>query len=70
MAGYSAQPIWCSPSVVRVVYSDASDTGYGGYVVEHSPCTAYGQWTEQEADRAEFDMAGTHGSVEGTSVSS
>ena len=27
---------------MRVVYSDASDTGYGGYVVEHGPCVAYG----------------------------
>ena len=33
---YKSQPIWLSPSAVRVVYSDASDTGYGGYVVEHA----------------------------------
>ena len=32
---YNSQPIWHSPSAVRVVYSDASDTGYGGYTVEH-----------------------------------
>ena len=37
---------------MRVVYSDASDTGYGGYVVEHGPCVAYGQWTEQEAQQS------------------
>jgi hypothetical protein len=37
---------------VRVVYSDASDTGYGGYVVEHGPCVAYGQWTQNEAQQS------------------
>ena len=40
------------PSAVRVVYSDASDTGYGGYVVEHGPCVAYGQWTTHEAHQS------------------
>ena len=29
LAEYIAQPIWRS---LRVVYSDASDTGYGGYI--------------------------------------
>ena len=38
-------------TAMRVVYSDASDTGYGGYLVEHSPCMAYGQWTEHEAQQ-------------------
>ena len=49
---YNCQPIWHSPSAVRVVYSDASDTGYGGYVVEHGPCVAYGQWTTHEAHQS------------------
>ena len=49
IADYSSQPIWHSPGAVRVVYSDASDTGYGGYVVEHGPCVAYGQWAGKEA---------------------
>ena len=49
LADYKAQPIWHSPSAVRVVYSDASDTGYGGYVVEHGHYTAHGQWTAPEA---------------------
>ncbi len=40
-----------SPSAMRVLYSDASETGYGGYVVEHGPCVAYGQWTSEEAKR-------------------
>ena len=30
VAQYNAQPIWLSPSAVRLVYSGASDTGYGG----------------------------------------
>ena len=51
LADYNCQPIWHSPSAVRVVYSDASDTGYGGYVVQHGACIAYGQWTEHEAQQ-------------------
>ena len=46
---YNAHPFWRAPSAVRVVYSDASDTGFGGYMVEHGPCTAYGQWSPEEA---------------------
>ena len=49
---YNAQPIWHSPSAVRVVYSDASETGYGGYVVEHGPCVAHGCWELEEASRS------------------
>ena len=49
---YNSQPIWHSPSAMRVVYSDASDTGYGGYIVEHGPCVAYGQWTADEAEQS------------------
>ena len=30
---YNSQPIWHTPSAVRVVYTDASDTGYGGYAI-------------------------------------
>ena len=32
---YDSQPIWRQPGAVRVVYSDVSDTGLGGYTVEH-----------------------------------
>ena len=49
---YNAQPIWHHPSAVRVVYSDASDTGCGGYVVEHGSCVSHGQWTADEAERS------------------
>ncbi len=49
---YNAQPIWHSPSAVRVVYSDASDTGYWGYVVEHGNCVSHGRWTAEAAERS------------------
>lgn len=49
---YNAQRIWHSPSAVRVVYSDASDTGYGGFVVEHGACILHGQWTVDEAGKS------------------
>ena len=52
LSEYSSQPIWRSPSAMRVVYSDASETGYGGYVVEHGPCVAFGQWTAEEASQS------------------
>ena len=45
---YNSQPIWHSPSAVRVVYSDASDTGYGGYTVEHGVHVAQGSWLPEE----------------------
>ena len=56
VAQYNAQPIWLSPSAVRIVYSDASDTGYGGgggggggYTVEHGLHVAQGSWLPDEA---------------------
>ncbi|KAL5496815.1 hypothetical protein EMCRGX_G013175 [Ephydatia muelleri] len=49
---YNAQPLWHTPSAVRVVYSDASDTGYGGYTVEHGTHVAQGVWTEEEASQS------------------
>ena len=52
MATYNRQPIWHSPAAVRIVYSDASDSGYGGYVVEHGASVAYGQWTDQESKQS------------------
>ena len=48
---FNGQSIWPSPSAVRVVYSDASNTGYGGYCVEHGGHVAHGQWTEQEVQQ-------------------
>ena len=49
---YNSQPIWHSPSAVRCVYSDASDTGYGGYTVEHGMHIAQGNWLPEEAGQS------------------
>ena len=40
--------IWHSPSAVRIVYTDASDTGYAGYTVEHGYHIAHDLWSEEE----------------------
>jgi len=38
--------IWFKSTAVRVAYSDASDTGYGGYIVELGPqVAAQGVWS-------------------------
>ena len=52
LQSYESQPVWHSPSAVRIVYSDASDTGYGGYIVEHGPIVAHGQWSQEEAQQS------------------
>ena len=49
---YNGQSIWHSPSAVRLGYSDASDSGYEGYVIEHGPQIAHGQWSPEEAARS------------------
>ena len=49
---FNGQSIWPKPSAVRVVYSDASSTGYGGYVVEHGHMIANGLWLEEEAKQS------------------
>ena len=45
---FNGQHIWPKPSAVRMVYSDASATGYGGYV-EHGNLIANGVWSNDEA---------------------
>ena len=63
---YNSQPIWRSPSAVRCVYSDASDTGYGGYTVEHGMYIVQGNWLPNEALQSstwrELVAAGSFGS--------
>ena len=49
---YNAHPIWHFSSAVRIVYSDASDTGCGGYTVEHGPVVAHGQWSQEDASQS------------------
>ena len=45
---FNSQHIWPKPSAVRVVYSDASSTGFGAYIVEHDNLIANGQWLAEE----------------------
>jgi hypothetical protein len=40
------------PEASKIVYSDASSTGYGGYVVGISDHIAHGQWNQDEAKRS------------------
>ena len=42
LKGLDFQPLWRQPGAVRIVYSDASDTGHGGYTVEHGHYVALG----------------------------
>ena len=41
--GISGKPIWFNVGATRVVYSDTSDSRYGGYMVELVPDVALGQ---------------------------
>ena len=52
MSKFNGQNLWPSPSAVRVVYSDASNTGYGGYCVEHGGHIMWGQWSQEEAQQS------------------
>ena len=49
---FNGQRIWPRPSAVRVVYSDASATGYGGYMVEHGNLVVNGQWFIDESTQS------------------
>ena len=48
LLSFNGRPIWFSPGATRVVFSDASSTGYGGHSVEIGPDIAHGQWSEYE----------------------
>lgn len=52
IANFNSHQIWPKPSAVRVVYSDASDAGHSGYIVEHGNMVANGQWSEEEAKQS------------------
>ena len=52
LESYNGQSIWHSPSAVRLVYSDASNSGYGGYIIQHRPHIAHGQWSPEEATQS------------------
>ena len=48
LEAWNGQGMWHSLAVVRVVYTDASHTGYGGYTVEHGCHIAHGNWLPEE----------------------
>ena len=49
----NGKAMWFGSSAVRVAYSDASDTGYGGYIVELGPnVAAQGTWNEIEVSQS------------------
>ena len=49
---FNGQDIWLGPSALRVVYSDASNAGYGGYTVEHGCYIVHGLWLPEEVDKS------------------
>ena len=49
---FNGQGIWHTPAAVRVVYADASSTGYAGYIVQHGCHAAHGPWTQEETARS------------------
>lgn len=46
---FNRNRIWFSSGTARLVYSDASGSGYSGYVVEVSNDVAQGHWSREEA---------------------
>ena len=52
LSNFNGSDIWPRLSAVRMVYSDASSTGYGGYMVEHGDKVATGQWSAEEANQS------------------
>ena len=46
---FNGQDLWPKSSAIRIVYSGASNMGYGGYTVEHGGQIANGQWSKEEA---------------------
>ena len=49
MKSFNGQNKWCSLSAIRILYPDASDTRYRGYMVQHGCHIAQGQWSMVEA---------------------
>ena len=47
----------------RVVHSDVSSPGYGGYVIKISPNILHGHWSLYEATIYKFNLALAEGSV-------
>ena len=47
---YNGRAIWFESGATRVAYSDASATGYGGFIVEVGPSMSHGQWSSEERE--------------------
>ena len=52
IAKFNGQNIWVGPSALRVVYTDAGQTGYAGYTVQHGCHIAQGLWLPDEATKS------------------
>ena len=52
LESYNDQSIWHSPSAIQLVYSDASNSDYGGYIIEYGPQIAHGQWSPEETTQS------------------
>ena len=48
----NGRPFRWSPSATRVDYSNASDSGCGGYVVEFGPHVSHSSWSVEEAQQS------------------
>ena len=59
---YNGQNILHSPAAVRLVHSDASSTGYGGYTVQHGLQVAHELWSEENALQSSnwSELCGVH----------
>ena len=49
---FNGQDIWLGPSALKVVYTNASSTGYTGYTVEHGSYIAHGLWLPNETEKS------------------
>ena len=52
ISALNGQNLWPDPSAVRVVYSDASGTGYDGYCAEHGGHITTGKLRGDEAQQS------------------
>ena len=49
---HNSHPLWREPGAIRLVYSDANDKGFGGYIVEHGQYIAHGHWDAVKAQQS------------------
>ena len=47
--------IWFESGATRVAYSDASATGYGGFIVRIGQSMSHGQWSSEERDELNLE---------------